>query len=320
MIDFSKFNSLIDIVTYFNTPEKCKQTIVEARWNDGDIICPYCGQHHCRQRKDGRFYCRNCNHNFSEMVGTIFENTKVSLVKWFMAMYLISAHKKGISSHQLARDLGVTQKTAWYILHKIRSLYAQDDSVALEGEVEMDEMYFGGREKNKHKDKKIKNAQGKSLKGKIPIFGMSERVGRTAAFAVPNTKLETLRVYIGQFVADNAEIFTDESKIYSRLKEYGYNHQYINHSECEFANGKVTTNTIEGFWGHFKRMIFGTYHMVSPKYLQRYIDESVYRWNTRKQNGKDRFKYMFALSIGIFDYRSVRMENLENSKISCIFA
>ena len=136
MIDFSKFNSLIDIALYFDTEEKCKETIAQARWSDGDVICPYCGAHNCHKRKDGRYVCRNCNHNFSVTVGTIFENTKISLVKWFMAMYLISSHKKGVSSHQIARDVHITQKSAWYILHKIRSLYQQDDSIALEGEVE----------------------------------------------------------------------------------------------------------------------------------------------------------------------------------------
>ena len=305
MIDFRRFNSLIDIVLYFDTPKKCKAAIAQARWENGDVVCPYCGKHHCYSCKDGRYRCPECERSFNVTVGTIFENTKVSLVKWFMAMYLISSHKKGVSSHQLGRDIHVTQKTAWFMLQKIRTLYAQDDSVALEGEVECDEMYLGGREKNKHASKHVEGTQGKSLKTKSAIFGMSERTGRTAAFAVADTKAETLRQYIAQFCADNAVIFTDESNCYKGLDKH-YTHKIINHSELEFSKDGITTNTIEGFWGHFKRMVFGTYHFVSKGYLQAYIDEVVYRWNTRKASESERFCHMFVMSLGICSYADVK--------------
>ncbi len=149
MIDFSKFNSLFAMANYFYGDDIYKQTIIVNRWSDGDVICPHCDKHHCKMARNGRFHCTRCNHNFSYTVGTIFDNTKVSLRKWFMAMYLISSHKKGISSHQLARDIAVTQKTAWYMLQKVRSLYAQDDTNAFGGEVECDEVYIGGKEKFK---------------------------------------------------------------------------------------------------------------------------------------------------------------------------
>lgn len=137
MVDFLNFNS----------DDICKKTIVENRWSDGDVVGPHCGKHNCKMTTNSRFHCIKCNHNFSCTAGTIFENTKVSLKKWFMAMYLISSHKKGVSSHQLARDIKVTQKTAWYMLHKVRSLYAQDNSKPLSGEVECDEVYIGGKGK-----------------------------------------------------------------------------------------------------------------------------------------------------------------------------
>ncbi len=141
-VDFSRFNNIISLTSYFNTKEKCQQAIIDSRWSDGDVVCPYCGEHHCSKRSDGRFRCNHCLKNFSCLVGTIFENTKLPLIKWFVAMYLISSHKKGISSHQLSRDLDITQASAWYMLQKIRLLYPQSDAEAFEGAVECDEVYM----------------------------------------------------------------------------------------------------------------------------------------------------------------------------------
>lgn len=303
--DFTRFDSLFELVTYFNSEEKCEKFIIANRWGD-DIICPYCGHHHCYVRKDGRFKCRNCNSNFSCKVGTIFDNTKISLVKWFMAMYLISCHKKGISSVQLAVDINVSQKTAWHVLHKIRTLFQQNDATALEGEVECDEMYLGGRESNKHQDKHTDGTQGRSTKTKTPIFGMAEREGEARALVVPDTKKSTLRPIIEQFIAEGSHIFTDEHQGYSGLSDK-YIHSVIKHSIKEYSKDGVTTNTIEGFWGHFKRVIFGTYHFVSTKYLQRYIDESVYRWNTREYCEGTRFITMLSNAIGLCTYEQVKM-------------
>ena len=304
MIDFTRFDSLVSLATYFSSTKRCKDALVQSRWSDGDVVCPYCGRHHCYSCKDGRYKCPGCHSSFSVLVGTIFENTKISLIKWFMTMYLISSHKKGISSCQLARDIKVTQKTAWFILHKLRTLYSQDDSVALEGEVECDEMYLGGREKNKHQNKKTQGTQG-GAKTKNAIFGMAERSGDVKSFAVPDTKSETLKAYIKQFCADNVVLFTDESSVYNGLDDE-YIHKHINHSKNEYSTNGVTTNTIEGFWAHFKRMVFGTYHFVSKGYLQPYIDESVYRWNTRKTSETTRFQDMFNKSIGVCSYKTIK--------------
>lgn len=311
MISFAKFNSLVDIALYFDTPKKCMEAIAQSRWADGDVVCPYCGGHHCYTRSDGRDICKKCHKSFSVLVGTIFENTKISLVKWFMAMYLISSHKKGVSSHQLSRDLSVTQKTAWFILHKVRTLFAQDDSDILKGEVELDEMYLGGRETNKHESKKTPSTQGRSTKTKTPIFGMVARHGTAHAFVVEDTKAETLNPYIQQFCNDNAHLFTDELSSYSCLDKMGYAHDVIEHGKRQFFNGKgVTTNSIEGFWGQFKRMVFGTYHFVSKAYLQRYVDEAVYRYNTRYMKEADRFSYMFDKAIGKVQYKDVKIQDV----------
>lgn len=303
--NFNRFNSLFELVSYFNTEQKCEKFITANRWGD-DIVCPYCGHHHCYTRSDGRFKCRDCNSNFSCKADTIFDNTKIPLLKWFMAMYLISCHKKGISSVQLAVDINVSQKSAWHILQKIRTLFAQDDSEALEGEVECDEMYLGGREANKHQSKRTEGTQGRSTKTKTPIFGMVERFGNARVLKVSDTKASTLRPIIEQFVADGSHIFTDEYQAYNGLGEK-YTHLVIQHGIKEYSKGCITTNSIEGFWAHFKRMVFGTYHYVSSKYLQRYIDEAVYRWNTQIDDEGERFTTMLSNAIGICTYEQVKM-------------
>lgn len=307
MIDFTHFDSIFELTAYFNTKERCVRAIRDSRWERGDVVCPYCGGHHCVERADGRYRCNHCKRNFNVTVGTIFENTKISLVKWFIAMYLISSHKKGVSSSQLSRDIAVTQKTAWYILHKVRTLYKQYDTPALEGEVEIDEMYLGGRETNKHESKKTEKTQGRSTKTKTPIIGMVARKGRVCALKVENTQAKTLMPIIKQFVADHAHVFTDELSAYNGLASEGYIHDVIRHGLKEYSKDGVTTNSIEGFWAHFKRVVFGTYHFVSKAYLQRYIDEAVYRYNTRKADEGVRFAYMFRAAVKECSYRDVKM-------------
>jgi transposase-like protein len=223
-----------------------------------------------------------------------------------MAMYLLSSHKKGVSSHQVAHDVKVTQKTAWYMLHKIRSLYAQSDEEALSGIVECDEMYLGGAEKNKHESKKTEGTQGRSTKTKKPIFGMIQRMGNIVAMATKDTKAETLMPIIKQFVAENTVVYTDELSSYNRLSKENYTHGVVHHNDNEFVVGDIFTNTIEGFWSHFKKMVFGTYHYVSKKHLQRYIDEEVFRWNTRKMSESYRFNDMFAKAIRLCSYDDVK--------------
>ena len=304
MIDLSKFDSLINLVSYFDTESKCKKVLREQRWGKY-VVCPHCGSIKCVERTDGRFHCNDCSANFSETVGTIFENTKIPLRKWFMAMYLISSHKKGVSSVQLAQDIKVTQKTAWFMLHKIRHLYSQSVE-KLSGKVECDEMYLGGKETNKHESKKVEGTQGRSTKTKTPIFGMVEREGSIKALAVENTRIETLMPIIKEYVYEHSEIFTDELSSYSKLSENGYPHSVVHHHQKEYVVGDSYTNTIEGFWAQFRRMIYGIYHFVSKKYLQRYIDEEVYRWNTKEADSGVRFAYMFGMCSGTFDYEMVK--------------
>ena len=305
-IDFTQFDSLIAIADYFSTNDICKMVIARQRWGEGDAVCPFCGCTHTYMTKEGRYICKECAKHFSVTVGTIFENTKVSLRKWFMAMYLVSSTKKGVSSCQLARDIKVTQKTAWFMLHKIRGLYGQDDSVSLSGEVEMDEMYLGGRETNKHESKRTEGTQGRSTKTKTPIFGMVQRDGKVVAMKVEDTKGATLMPIVSQFVEEGTVTYTDEASIYNKLEENGYEHVFVNHSQREYVRAKdIHTNGIEGFWAHFKRVVFCTYHCVSKDYLPRYIDEQVYRWNTRDNSASWRFADMFSKAVKSFDYTDV---------------
>lgn len=304
-IDFTQFDSLFSVMEYFTTDQICKQAIAQSRWSDGDVVCPYCGGHYCHLCKDGRYLCKHCNHKFNVTVGTIFENTKISLRKWFIAMYLISSHKKGIASHQLARDIKVTQKTAWFILQKVRTLYGQTVN-ELSGEVECDEAYIGGREKNKHESKKTEGTQGRSTKTKTPVFGMIERGGKLVAKKVKNTQGNTLSPIIRQIVKPGSRIFTDEFIGYHSLYDSEYTHAIVHHNAKEFVVGDAYTNSIEGFWGQLKRSIFGIYHFVSAKYLQRYVDEAVFRYNTREDKESVRFMEMFGRSLNVVRYDKIK--------------
>lgn len=304
-MDFFRFDSLVSLIEFFNTEHKCRMFIKEQRWGEV-VVCPYCGSVHVYTCKNDRFKCADCKNTFSVKVGTIFEDSNISLKKWFIAMYLISSHKKGISSCQLARDLKVTQKTAWYMEQKIRTLYAQSDVDVLQTEVELDEMYLGGKEKWKHMSKKTEGTQGRSTKTKQPIFGMIERDGDARILMVDDTKAATLMPIIKQFVKDNSSLFTDELNSYRGLSKEGYNHEIVYHKANEYVNGKASTNCVEGFWSHFRRCIFGIYHQVSVKHLQRYIDEMVFRWNTRKGTEGNRFAIMLNASCKVVNYDTVR--------------
>lgn len=238
-------------------------------------------------------------------------------------MYLISSHKNGISSVQLAKDIEVTQTTAWYMLHRVRTLMKQDEERMLSGNVECDEMYLGGRETNKHNKQKVEGTQGRSTKTKTPIFGMIESyrymddngIKRINTYArvmrVENCTTKTIMGILENNVASGSHITTDELSVYGAIdkSEKSYYHAVVCHKDREFTNKEgFTTNRIEGFWGGFKRMVFGTYHMVNKSYLPRYIDESVFRYNTKEMSEGDRFKLTFQIAFGKkYSWNQVRM-------------
>jgi transposase-like protein len=289
MINNLKFKSLIALLDYFKDENVCKKELEISRWN-GKICCPHCG--HDKVYKTGeRFKCANsdCYKKFSVISGTIFENTKIPLRTWYAAIYLITAHKKGISSCQLARDLNVTQKTAWFLLHRIRETMQDEAPELLANTVEVDETFIGGKNKNRHANKKVKQSQGRSTKDKTPVFGAVERGGKVIMEVVPNTKGRTLMPIMEKIIEKGSTVVSDEWGAYARLGKH-YTHGVVKHNEGQYVDGAFHTNNIEGVWAIFKRGYIGIYHQMSKKHLNRYCHEFAYRYNTRKISDGDRFE------------------------------
>ena len=265
MIDLSDFNSLFDLVQIFSSEEKCIEYLESVRWKDG-VISPFDPTSKVYKCSKG-YWCKNTNKVFNVKTRTIFENTKISLQKWFMAIWLITSHKKGISSIQLSKDIHVTQKTSWFMLQRIRNCFECENQHNLSNEVEIDETYIGGRERNKKQSNEKSGTQGRSIKTKVPVIGMIERKGKLVSHIIENAKSVTLTSAIVNKVDKTATIYTDEWKGYYTIDKL-YNHLFVKHKENEFVNGNVSTNTIEGFWGLLKRGILGIYHKISKKHLQ----------------------------------------------------
>lgn len=194
---------------------------------------------------------------------------------------------------QLAKDIDVTQKTAWFMLQRIRNCFGISDNDQLDNEVEIDETFVGGKNKNRHASKKVENSQGRSYKDKTPVLGMIERKGNLVAKVVTDTKTETLTPEVIKAVKDTALVITDEWLGYKSLKRF-YDHSFVKHNEGEYVNGRVYTNTIEGFWSLLKRGIIGIYHFTTRKHLQKYVDEFVFRYNTREDSTRNRFNTLLC--------------------------
>lgn len=293
------FKNLPELLDYFKDEETCRIYLEKARWA-GVPICPYCG--HCgkmyRIEKGKRIKCGNkgCYKKFSVTVGTVFEDTKIKLRLWFAALYLATAHKKGISSLQLGRDLNVTQKTAWFMLHRLREMLRNDAPQMLQDTVEIDEVYIGGKDKNKHANKRSRISEqkdplrrGHENKGKVPVIGLVQRNGKVMAQKVMSTTTEEVIPIIVKNVVPSSVIITDAFPLYHQLHNT-YRHVVVDHSKGEYVKMKTFhTNTIEGFWSLLKRGIVGIYHCVSYKHLNKYCGEFAYRYNTRQLTDPQRF-------------------------------
>lgn len=302
------FNNLHELIATMPDEKSCRDYLIKERWN-GVITCPYCGFEKCYVIENGkRFKCASkaCYKKFSVTVGTIFEASNIPLNKWFMAGYLALSHKKGISSYQLAKDIGVAQKTAWFMLHRIRQLMAPIEDIKLTGTVEVDEVYIGGRMKNKHKKvrAKFKEYSSSHAGNKTGVMGLIER-GKDVKAKVINSKVATLKEMVRDNVDTSAIVVTDALVAYRGLDKEFAKHEIIYHDKDEYVRGYVHTNTIEGFFSYLKRSIFGIYHQVSPKHLQRYCDENGYRYNTRDLTDPQRFNISLQNIERRLDYKTL---------------
>lgn len=287
----TQFKSLIQLLDYFKEEETCINYLAQQRW--GEIpCCPHCGN--TKAWKTNRGYtcaAKECGKKFSVTTGTIFENTKLSLRIWFAAIYLCTAHKKGISSLQLSRDLNITQKTAWFMLHRIREMLGNNEPELLNGIVEIDETYVGGKEKNKHKSKQSKTTLGRGI-DKAPVIAMVQRNGVVRAFATKGVNSDIIYNLIVKNIKKGSTMITDGFTSYNWVGRQ-YNHISVKHNDDFTTEGDNHTNSVEGFFSHFKRSILGIYHFASKKHLQAYCDEMTYRFSTRDIKDVQRFENSF---------------------------
>ena len=300
----NQFESLYEMMSVLVDEQACVDYLRNIRWKNG-AFCPHCGCTRIYHFSDQRNHkCADCRKRFSIRVGTIFEDSKLPLRKWFMAIFLITSHKKGIASTQLAKDVGITQKTAWFVLHRLRyATRTKSFNRPLAGIVEADETYVGGKEKNKHKSKRTPGRQGGV--GKIAVFGMLERNGEFRAKKIPHVDGKTVKGEIVQNVAPDAIVMTDEFRGYKGL-ESRYHHRSVNHSRGQYVKWSyIHTNCIEGAWAHFKRQVIGVHHWISKNHIQRYLDEFTWRWNRREMDEGHRVNDMLSEVSGRLTYKEL---------------
>ena len=295
--------TLLQAVTYFADEDAAIQYVADMRWPDGEQVCGKCGsvaQHYFMKTRK-RWKCRDCRHQFSVKVGTIFEGSPIKLSKWMPAVWMLANSKNGISSYELARALGVTQKTAWFMLHRIREAMKDEDFRMFEGEVEADEVYIGGKAKNMHMERRKRIIRGTGGHDKTAIMGLLERP-RGAAHSLVRTMVldavtqERMQGEIKKNVEPGTAIYTDRHWGYFGLSK-DYMHDVVDHVAV-YVKGRVHTNGLENFWSLVKRALHGTYVSIEPFHVFRYIDEQTFRFNNRAANDGQRFVRLVKHVVG----------------------
>jgi transposase-like protein len=303
----TNFKTLLQLLDFFKDEETCRQYLERKRWG-GTPACPFCGVIHPYRTNRG-FKCRDkqCHKKFTVTVGTVYENSKIPLRTWFAAIYLGTSSKKGVSSLQISRQLGVTQKTAWFLNHRIREMLKAKAPHMLKDQVQIDETYVGGNERNKHKIKQApKNKSGWPSNTKTPVIGIVETGGKVVVKVTEWVSKKEVKKLIDQYVQKGSTMVTDSFGMYAYLsKGTEFTHVAVDHSKGEYVKGGFHTNGIENFWSLLKRGIIGIFHQVSPWHLQRYCDEFAARYNTRQITDADRFDLVLESSDGRLKYNTL---------------
>ena len=292
----SSVTTLQEAIIHFSDFENCKNLMAQMRWPDGVITCPHCGSKkvtYLAKNRVWKCYAKHSKPKFSLKTGTVFEDSPLGLDKWLPALWLVVNCKNGISSCELARHLGVTQKTAWFMAHRLRFALTDGGTDLLKGEVEADETFIGGKARNMHAKKRREKIHGRGPVGKAIVAGVLERGGKVRTAVVTKRRKKQLQGLIRSNVEAGSELFTDELKSYDGLGS-DYAHEVINHAEA-YVRERVHTNGMENFWSLLKRGLHGTYVSVEPFHLFRYLDEQSFRYNNRANRG-DAGRFELALS------------------------